>query len=172
MPAQTKHQPNRFRSYQAVHSTVISQFQSRDFIGAETLKFEPTAYGFLLVGEIGCLGKIVISVEKFIEIVSGFGEESMVRTKWYSYNVFIRGGYNISRYDNQDDEYVRPGHEDEHHKHIFDWRTGEENPISPVWVGVNAWPTLGEVLQEIEDWYWEHKSDLCNSDSYPNLDLR
>ncbi|NHC36888.1 hypothetical protein QH73_0019995 [Scytonema millei VB511283] len=167
-----KHQPNRFRSYQEIHSTVISQFKARDFIGAETLYFESIAYGISLAGEIACLGNIVVSVQKFIEILDGSGDNALVQTKWYSYNVFIRGQYNIFRYDNQDDGFLRPDHQDEHHKHIFDWKTGEELPNSPVWLGEDNWLTLGEVLQEVEDWYWQNREKLAKPDIYPELDLR
>jgi len=172
MPARTKHCSNRFRSYHETHNTVIRQFQARNFIGTETLTFKPTAYGILLQGGIGCLGNIVVQVEKFIEVLNGAGEDAVVQTKWYSYNAFIRGNYNLFRYDNQDNDYFRPGHRDEHHKHLFDWRTGEELPTSPAWIGADKWPTLGEVLQEVEEWYWQHREDLPNPADYPDLDLR
>lgn len=164
-----KHQPSRFGRYQEVHNTVISQFQARSFVGPETLVFDPAAYGILLKGEIGCRGNIVVNVDKFIEILDGSGETAIVQTRWYSYNVFVRGYYNIFRYDNQDADYLRQGHLDEHHKHHFDWRIGRELHGSPEWIGADKWPTLGNVLEEVEDWYWTHQAELPNPDSYPSV---
>ena len=167
----TKHKTIRFSRYQQIHSTVIEQYKARDFIDSETLEFRPAAYGIMLQGEIGCLGNLVIGVEKFLD-VSEPSKGAMVQTRWYSYNVFVRNRYNVFRYDNQDDDYLRQGHQDEHHKHIFDWRTGEESPDSPIWVGFNGWLTLGEVIQEVEDWYWQHRNELPDCDSYPELGTR
>lgn len=172
MPAKTIHLPTRFSTYQATHNNLLGQFKDRDFVGKENLCFTPSAQGIFLEGEIGCLGNIVIAVEKFLEILDGDRNDAMVQTLWYSYNVFIRGQYNLFRYDNQDDDFLRPGHQDEHHKHCFDWRTGEEVVGSPIWMGVDKWPTLGQVIAEVEDWYWEHREDIADPDGYPSIDVR
>jgi len=170
-----RHGPNRFSSYQEIHRTVLDQFKSRDFIGTETLEFTPFPNGFLLKGEISCLGEIVIAVEKFLDIHDLLPQpidDFVVQTTWYSYNAFVRNHSNILRYDNQDGDDLRPGHADAHHKHSFDWLTGKEEPGSPFWVGSEGWLTLGEVIQEVEDWYWANRKDLPHPDAYPNLNLR
>lgn len=150
----------------------MEQFKHEGFIGCETLEFKALWGALRLQGEIGCLGNIVIGVDKYIDIVGGYGRTGTVQTKWYAYNVFIRNGYNIFRYDNQDQELFRNGHLDQHHKHLFDWRTGQEMPGSPVWIGEEGWLNLGEVIREVSDWYWIHKNELQYPDSFPELDVR
>lgn len=167
-----RHGPNRFKAYREIHETVINQFMDSGFVGFETLEFNPIPKGFLLEGEIACQGEIIITVEKFLEILSGEKDNATVQTVWYAYNASVRNRGTIFRYDNQDDDYLRPGHLDEHHKHLFDWSTGQELAGSPSWVGSNNWPTLGDVIQELEEWYWEHHSELPNPDNYPELGLR
>jgi hypothetical protein len=167
-----RHGENRFRSYRQIHETVLSKFKSCDFVDTDTLEFNSLPYGIRLSGEIACLGEIVITVDKFLTILSGCDDEALVKTKWYSYNASVRGWHNIIRFDNQDDDFKRPGHLDEHHQHVFDWRTGAEKPGSPYWVGEENWGTLGNFLQLMQDWYWQNCSSLSNPDKYPNLGLR
>lgn len=167
-----RHGPNRFKNYRETHETVMNQFMGRDFVGSETLTFNPVPRAFLLEGEIACLGEIVVTVEKYIEILEGQGDNATVQTIWYSYNASVSNRGNILRYDNQDYDYLRPGHLDEHHKHIFDWHSGDEGAGSPIWVGKQNWPTLGDVLQELQDWYWHHRAELPNPDIYPVLGRR
>ncbi len=168
-----RHQPNRFQNYFKTHETVLEQFKSRRFVGNDTLEFRPSNCCFLLDGEIGCLGGLVIRVEKLIRIVSQDPQEPLVQTEWYAYNASLRNNHNIFRYDNQDEDFnFRLGHADPHHKHTFDWCTGNELSESPLWVGAEKWPTLGDVLHELEDWYWKHKELLSNPEDYPELDLR
>jgi len=114
---------------------------------------------------------MVIRVEKGLRILENKGANSLIETSWYAYNVSIRGGHNVFRYDNQDEDYrFRKGHSDPHHKHIFDWVTGDELEIK--WIGRNFWPKLDEVIVEAREWYWANKNRLPNSDEYPDLDLR
>lgn len=176
-----RHSPTRFKTYRETHETVMNQFMSRDFVGSTTLEFLPYAGGIRLVGEIACLGNIVFTVDKFLEILfcpyvlddqALPDDTTIVQTCWYSYNASVRGFGNIFRYDNQDDDYLRSGHLDEHHRHIFNWKTGQEGENSPVWIGRQKWKTLGDVLQELETWYWRHHSQLPEADSYPQLGLR
>ncbi len=167
-----RHGPIRFKSYREIHETVMNQFVSRDFVKNQTLAFSFFPYGIRLKGEISCLGGIVVTVDKFLDILNEEETNPLVQTLWYAYNASVRDHGNILRYDNQDDEYLREGHLDEHHKHLFDWRTGQEMGNSPVWIGRQGWLTLGDVLQEIQDWYWHHRSELPNPDEYPEIGLR
>lgn len=123
-----------------------------------------------MFGEIGCLGGIVIRVEKRLIVVEGEGVDVAVQTQWYSYNVSIRNGHNIFRYDNQHDDASFRDHPDPHHKHVFDWRTGDEEEIQ--WVGAQGWPNLGEVIEEVYEWYWANKEALPHADQYPKIGLR
>lgn len=172
-----RHAPNRFSSYAEIHETVMSRFKSRDFVSVDSLEFLPVFgfegfEGFRLSGEIACLGEIVLWVDKTLDALEEIRGDVIVQTTLYSYNAYVRGYHNIFRYDNLDGDYLRPGHLDEHHRHVFDWRNGTERIGSPYWVGHDDWPTLGDVLQELETWYWQHKDDLPNPDAYPKLGLR
>lgn len=169
----SRHGPNRFNSYQQIHETVINQFQSQGFVGSDNLEFSRSFYpeGSVLSGEIACLGEILITVGKFLEAVDDLGNDPCVQTLWYSYNVSVQGHGNLLRYDNQHPGYRYPGHGDEHHKHRFDWRLDQELPGSPFWIGVHNWPLLGEVIQEVQDWYWQNRADLPNPDKYASLGL-
>jgi hypothetical protein len=174
-----RHGANFYSSYIEIHETVMQQFRDISFVSTDTLQFISLSPAYYLEGKIYCLGQIVITVDK------GFGIESLlshddpiIRTKWYSYNVSIQGIGNIFRYDNQDKDYFRPGHRDEHHKHTFMCLNSESNIIqatcedvnSPIWVGHQNWPTLGDVIQEAHDWYWDNYNYLPNPLSYASSD--
>lgn len=165
---ENRHAPNRFKSYQQIHETVINRYR-QDFIEHETIHFDPYPDGYLISGQIFALDGIVITVEKFLEILGGSDDNAIVQTRWYSYNASLQGRFNILRYDNQDEDYLRPGHLDEHHKHVFDWKTGAEVQGSPFWVGHDGWPTLGDVINELQGWYYDNLSELSALSSYALL---
>jgi hypothetical protein len=153
-----------------VHENVLQQFRARGFIGPDTLRIIRARDGFLLEGEIACLGGIIVRVAKFLCIVGSRDDvDPLIRTDWYSYNVKVHGWpHNAFRYDNQHPEYRYPGHVDEHHKHTYD---DEGQPIegSPMWVGAEHWPTLGEVIAEAELWYYEHRDRLKLAEAFPPI---
>jgi len=168
-----RHKPNRLQNYLKVHETVLEQFKKRGFVGEDSLEFIPLNKYFILQGEVGCIGGLILKVEKLIRVIEVDSSDLSIQTAWYSYNASIRNSHNVLRYDNQDEDFgFREGHSDEHHKHVFDWQTGDELDESPLWIGADNWPTLGDVLKELEDWYWENKGSLYNPDCYPVLNLR
>lgn len=169
-PNPPKHGPNRFKSYLEVHQTVLEKFKNLDFVSEENLEIQPSNGVFFMIGEISCLGNVVIRVEKELIILEGNDSNALIQTSWYSYNASIRGGHNILRYDNQHEDASFRNHPDPHHKHVFDWREGDELSID--WVGADNWPNLGEVIQELYDWYWENKIYLMNPDEYSSIGLR
>lgn len=143
----------------------MEQFKGLGFVGAETLEFINDLPGVVtLQGEISCLGNIIITVDKYLTILEGDGDNAMVETFQYSYNVSVRNEGNIFRYDNSHD---REGHSDRHHKHEFD---GESEEVR--WIGADHWPTLGQVLEETQNWYWLKREHLKSPDDYPTLGLR
>lgn len=167
------HAPNRFASYQEIHETVMDQFLDTGFVVENALLFTRwQAFDanlneipqIRLSGEIACLGKILITVDKYLNILEGSGDNSVVQTVSYAYNVSIQGYGNVFRYDNQDDIFIfNFGHADNHHKHLCDWNTGD--PLGEViWVGYDNWPKLDQVIRESEAWYWENRSNLI----FPN----
>jgi hypothetical protein len=141
------------------------------FVGGSALEVRKFREHFLMEGEIGCLGEIVIGVQKVIEIVGWVNNEPMVQTSMYAYNVSVRGMHTIFRYDTQHPDRLYAGHADPHHKHDFNWKTGDPLPESPIWTGALMWPTLGDVIWEARDWHAEHFSELIHPDAYAS-DLR
>lgn len=134
----------------------MEQFKRRGFIAHDKLSWRPFPGAVELSGEIACVGRIVVAVDKLLESVSG-GADPCIQTVMYSYNVSIRGRHNVFRYDNQHEHWRYPGHDDEHHCHLFDWETGDELEGSPIWIGASRWPTLGDVIAETETWYLENR---------------
>jgi hypothetical protein len=172
-----RHAPNRFHSYCETHETVLEQYKTMRFVGSDNLEFNRYTdkntgnFKISLNGKISCLGPIVITVEKILKIVDWYGkDEPVVETLCYAYNVSVSGHGNIFRYDNQDDDYLRDGHEDAHHKHSFRWISNKEDPNSPIWTGKDNWPTLGQVIQEAHDWYCDNSGTLPNPSSYAEID--
>lgn len=141
-----------------------------EFVDGDTLEFVDVSPEVkLLTGEIACKGGIIVDVNKTLEVLSGEGLDAIVQTTIYNYNVLIRNQYNIFRYDNA---HPRREHPDDHHKHCFDWQTGEPLPDSPEWIGAKAWPNLTEVILEAQRWYSDHIDELEDPDYYPELDMR
>jgi hypothetical protein len=173
-PRPAKHTATRFDTYVDAHEGNMEKLRGSEFVAADTLFFEelPGTAGIFLSGEVACEGGIVVSVEKFLDVLEGDGPAALVQTEWYSYNVFVRGWHNVLRYDNQHPQHLYPGHQDPHHKHVFDWRSGEEREDSPTWIGAEEWPTLSEVIREAEGWYWGNRGDLPDPDAYPGLAQR
>lgn len=148
----------------------MGQMRAAGFVGEDTLVLEPIGSDLLVMaGEIACLGGIVVRVEKYLEVLEGEALDAYVRTFEYKYNAFVRGRNNVLRYDNS---HTYHGHGDAHHKHVYDWRTGEHLPGFPAWVGEHGWPTLGEVLEELRAWYWANREGLPEPDGYPELGQR
>jgi hypothetical protein len=120
-----------------------------------------------LSGEIACLGDIVITVEKALEILDD-ADDPLVQTLDYSYNAHIRDHRTFLRYDNA---HAHPGHSTLNHRHECDWRTEDEAPGSPACLGTD-WPTLGEVIEEVGRWRWENYDAIPNPEACPVLGLR
>lgn len=147
----------------------MDRFRSSGFVGEDSLRFSFQEAGLLKIeGEISCLGDIVIRVEKTL-IVLDDEPDPLVQTVLYTYNASVREHNSFLRYNNL---HRLPGHEDEHHKNSFDWRTEEHLPGSPAWVGEGGWPTLGEFIEEVRRWYWKHREELPNLEDYGSLEVR
>ncbi|MHC5824826.1 MAG: hypothetical protein ACYT04_55535, partial [Nostoc sp.] len=110
------HAPNNFSAYEQIHETVINKFRDSLFINGHTLEFSAwrrfdDVLGRLvpqirLKGEIGCRGKILITVDKFLDILGHSDNNPVIQTVSYAYNASVQGLGNIFRYDNQDDYFV------------------------------------------------------------------
>lgn len=154
----SRHGANALKNYVETHETVMAQFYREGFVESDTLEIASAGKGlFHMEGEIRCLGGLVCTVDKWLETVDAADPENPgIRTFRYSYNVSVAGMHSVFRYDNADHH----GHADAHHRHDFDWRTGATAVGSPRWVGEGDWPTLGDVLREMSEWYWAHEAQL------------
>ncbi|MBN8609164.1 MAG: hypothetical protein J0L92_01165 [Deltaproteobacteria bacterium] len=145
----------------------MDSFRERGFVGDDTLEWVAEPGLLHLCGYISCLGGIVIDVRKTLSVQS-LDDDPQVQTEYYAYQAWVRGHHGILRYDST---HPHDGHLDEHHVHYFDWRTDEQTALR--WVGAAEWPTLGQVIEEVERWYWESRDTLPAPDSYGSLvDLR
>jgi len=110
---------------------------------------------FVLTGEIRCLGGIEVTVKKEIAVLAGEGPTALVQTTKYSYHCHIGGGPNILRYDSP------VAHRDFHHKHLFD-TFGDNSETEILHLDTEeSVPTLHEVLQELQAWYWENHEKIA-----------
>ncbi len=152
-----KHSPNTLRNYLAIHETALQRLSRDGFVESHDLSLVPLGGGAIMMeGKIQCEGGLVCTVEKILAIVDATdGDNPLVQTARFAYNVHVAGHHNLFRYDNV---HAYKGHADASHRHAFDWRTGEAGEIR--WVGAE-WPTLGEVLEEARGWFWEHRQELA-----------
>ncbi len=152
--------------------------QSGDFVGEDKTEFkrapkdEYREPGVFVQGGIACLGNLVLSVNKFLRILSDPDDDNpMVETKHYKYNLSVYGYDTVFRYDNSHPWYLHPRHHDPHHKHLFDWRAGKEvRPPSPLWIGVDDWPHLHRVIEEVREWHYLYRHVLPEPDAFPPLE--
>jgi len=145
-----------------------------DFVHSHTLRYVAVSGYIAIVGQIGCLGNIVITVEKYLELIeggtgevalNGDGQEALVQTALYSYNGHIRGHATFLRDDNT---HRWPGHSDDHHRHHEDWR-GIERPRVE-WVGEHGWLRLDQFIEMVCTWYHSHRDELPAPDDIPTLE--
>ena len=116
-----------------------------DFLFTHTLRIH---------GDLVCKGGLTLHVDKYLEHDS----KNQVRGYRYRYHAqFVDPPLRqIFRYDN-DHVYVREGHADAFHKHIFSDRTWKEIEVQHV--GRENFPTLLEVIDELYDWWLRKRND-------------
>ncbi|GBD22244.1 hypothetical protein HRbin28_02723 [bacterium HR28] len=143
------HDWNRFDNYLKTHQGYLAHWERIGFLLEDALewRFEEDWSRITIRGRLHFRGGYSIAVDKVLEVRSIRGR-CEVRTKYYAYQALrttpdeeVR---RLFRYDN-DHQYTREGHPDEHHKHIVD-EAGQEHVI---WVGRQNWPTLHKVIDEL-----------------------
>jgi hypothetical protein len=120
--------------------------------GVEVLLL-PDIGSVILHGRISCLGGIEVTVEKELAILSGAGPTAKVKHRKFSYHANVAAGPNIFRYDSPVD------HRPFYHKHCFDIFGDGSDHIQEI-PDLEAVPTLGDVLDELEEWYWTHTDQI------------
>jgi len=146
----------------------MRRFVENRILCGDTLQVDRYGDTFWMHGNLGVPGQLIVCVDKLILCLDA-DDDPEVQTDSYAYNVSVAGYNNVFRYDNA---HVHTGHSDEHHRHAFNWRTGEQLADSPVWLGRQGWPTLNMVLQEAYDWACAHRLELPNPDDCPQLEGR
>lgn len=159
--------PHRFSDYVTTHEEVMEHLRSTGFVGEDTLTWTTEVAAVRLHGEIACQGNIVIRVDKTLSIVEGTGATARVLGQLYAYNVHLRNGPNIFRYDNT---HPHAGHADAYHKHVYELLGAVEGRVQ--WTGRGAWPRLGDVIEEVRVWRDANVDRLERPDAFPELDVR
>ena len=151
-----KHGPNRLGAYLDIHSTVMQQFLGDGFVLAEELLFSDLGDGqFLMDGYITCEGGLRIDVSKRLTIVDWVGDEPRVKTTGYSYSAILSGYGSVFRYDSP-----HPDHNQFHHVHRYRILEGDVHGDTSAIEPSDEWPTLGEVMRELSDWYYAHVEQI------------
>jgi hypothetical protein len=129
----------------------MEQFVREGFVTADSCSFVELGHGEILIaGTVECLGGLFsITVSKLLEIVDGDGPNARVQTVAYSYNAHWRGRSVVFRYDSPHYD-----HNPFHHVHRPDvFGKGSQDEVIEE-VDSENWPTLGEVIAELRDWYY------------------
>lgn len=150
-----RHGPNRLSNYVAVHDNVMQQFLRGGFVVSEDLAFTAVEGALELEGRVQCTAGIHIDVRKRIAVLEGAGAGALVRTVAYSYNAAVQGLGNILRYDSP-----HPDHNREHHVHRYDVLNGDRAGTVDFIYDEDDVPTLGEVLTEVESWFYQNSEAL------------
>jgi hypothetical protein len=133
----------------------MGRFVDGGFVLEDTLDMYPVGAGLIVIkGNLPCLGDIRLDVGKLLSVVSGEGSNAMVQTIEYSYNASIHIG-NIFRYDSP-----HPDHNKFHHVHRFNVFDNDHiGNVDPC-----EWPHLGDVIDELQEWYYENYNRLYPSE--------
>lgn len=163
MTESKRHGPSRLSNYLETHETILQQFRDGGFVKVDSLRYDYDSNNrlFVIKGAISCLGRIVIGVVKYLNLTE-IDNEKFVQTHYYSHNVSIQNKHNLFRYDNSDHYQFHPPH----HRHRFDWKTGELLLIERIG---SDWPLLSEVIEEARVWYYENRSLLPEPNTYADL---
>jgi hypothetical protein len=163
------HKPSTLSNHQQILSKVIKKYTKRDFLLSNTLewKADPALKIWILDGELIFKNSIVMNVSKELEIIDDAHkvENARVQTVMYTYNVRQRLDIyerRLFRYECTR-ELHHHCHNDTHHCHEYDTANkpirGQLNCSCggcPTWIGKNHWPHLSDVIEEIEEWWYNH----------------
>ena len=104
---------------------------------------------------VNTIDELRIEVSKRLTMQQSDSADPLVRTVAYSYSAILGKRGPIFRYDSP-----HPDHNRFHHVHRYALLDGDVrgtmSPITPE----TDWPTLGEVMQELRDWYYENLERL------------
>lgn len=168
-----RHGPNRLQSYLQIHETVIGRFTYAGLIEDDGLDLFPGAEGrFYFDGELLLRERrLKLRVAKVLEVVDAADpEDPLVQTISYSCNVSVVGFSNVLRYCSPHDDDVAEHHL-QHHLHQYDPFGPTPDRYSVTLITDGDWPSLGDVIQEADAWYWANL-DAFGAASPALTDLR
>jgi len=141
-----RHDWQTWDAYQETHYSNLEAFPT--FILDDRLSIEIGPVSVIWDGVLVLAGNVELSVEKVQDVMTRRDGRKAVRTRRYAYHATVavdgrkRG---ILRYDNH---HSHPRHPDAHHRHVRD----AAGAARVEYVGAGNWPTLGEVIKELEGW--------------------
>lgn len=148
-----KHSLNSYEKYFEIHVRCLESLKASGVVCSETLEIEQLDCSRLrMKGFVYCRGGLELRVDKTLKSENTPKGLSIQAVK-YCYHLRFINGANIFRYDNA---HPHPGHKTAFHVHRYD-PMGVEIPGSPIEIpNEDEWPTLGEVLEETDKFYWEN----------------
>lgn len=141
-----KHDWQTWDAYQETHYSNLEAFPT--FILDDRLSIEIGPASVIWDGGTHSCRRPGAIGRKVQDVTTRRDGRKAVRTRKYAYHATIavdgrkRG---ILRYDNH---HSHPRHPDAHHRHIRD----DAANARIEYVGAEGWPTLGEVIKELEGW--------------------
>lgn len=146
-----RHGWNSLDHYLAIHDAQLARL-STYVVEDHDLQVELTAPDRVVIaGRLRCRHGLFVDVREVLEL----NERQQVRGLAYKYHAGIAGPEPrpIFRYDNAH-TYAREGHPDAFHCHRYDHRSWQEI-TPPEWIGRDRWPTLAQVVDELDAWWSE-----------------
>ena len=145
--------PRRFRWYGGSLASELSQGVRSKFVLSDTLRFLSEIDGVCLTGTIECEGGIRIEVEERLRYVRGgfFVPRDTIELVFYRYNMVLRNESLVFRYNSPHKD-----HNQFHHVHRYDVPGTGEQIKPPTRLRERDVPTLRQVLQEAERWYYQN----------------
>lgn len=151
-----KHSPIPYEKYFAIHARCLEDLKSSGVIRKENLKTDQLENClFKMRGEVLCRGNLLLKVGKTLRAERTISGIITIQAIKYEYNLRFVNGSNVFRYDNAH-PHTYLGHTSAFHVHRFN-PLGHEQPGSPFEIANEEdWPTLTEVLQEVDEYYWSN----------------
>ncbi|MEM7771398.1 MAG: DUF6516 family protein [Cyanobacteria bacterium P01_A01_bin.37] len=150
-----KHSPTRRTTYFTTHARYLEQLTASGIVTGDNLTTQNIGYGCLqMLGRLRIRNRLILTVNKILKPIE---QENVISVQSirYAYNLSFEEGGNIFRYDNAH-PHTHLGHTTAFHIHRYDLLTKKEIIGSPFEISdLENWPTLGEVIQEADNLYWQ-----------------
>lgn len=132
-------------AYLTLHASYMETLERRLGIEDGLSISNDGSSSIVISGRISCQHSLFVDVHKTLDL----REDGMVCGNRYKYQACRETGsqtHELFRYDNARHERPHPGHRDPFHKHTVEGQVE--------WIGIESWPTLFQVIEELHEW-WE-----------------